>query len=49
MRSMQLGQVVDFIIEYNERERKARKEQEKAEKGQTKRKATAADVKAFCG
>lgn len=49
IRRMQIGQLVDFCIEYNERERKARKEQEKQEKGQGKRKATQADIKAFFG
>ena len=49
IRRMQVGQLVDFCIEYNERNRKARKEQEKKEKGQSKRKATQADIKAFFG
>lgn len=44
MRKMQLGQVVDFCIAYNEREKKAEK-QEKS----NKRKATQADIKAFFG
>ena len=49
IRKMQIGQLVDFCIEYNEREKKAQKEQEKKEKGQSKRKATQADIKAFFG
>ena len=49
MRKMQLGQVVDFCIEYNEREKRKAKEREKAEKGQARRKATPADYKAFFG
>lgn len=49
IRRMQLGQLVDFCIEYNERNEKAKKEQEKREKGRSKRKATQADIKAFFG
>lgn len=49
MRRMQIGQVADFCMEYNEREEKSQRAQEKKEKGQTKRKATAADVKAYFG
>lgn len=49
IRRMQIGQLVDFCIEYNERERKAQKAQEKKAKGQSKRKATQADMDAFFG
>lgn len=49
MKRMQLGEVVDFCIGFNEREKRAAKEREKQEKGQTKRKATQADIKAFFG
>lgn len=50
---MQLGQVVDFCISYNERMEKAEKEAEKKaerdKKGEKKRKATQADINAFFG
>lgn len=49
IKRMQVGQLADFCEEYNEREKKARKEQEKQAKGQGKRKATQADIKAFFG
>lgn len=49
IRRMQIGQLADFCTEYNEREKKARKAQEKQAKGQSKRKATQADIKAFFG
>lgn len=43
MRKMTLGQVVDYVIEYNNR-------QEKAEKNEpTKRWATQGDINAFLG
>lgn len=49
MRKMQLGQVIDFCIEYNNREKRLAKERERQEKKGTTRKATAADYKAFFG
>jgi len=42
---MQLGQVVDFCIDYNNRNKRA----EKAAKRPTKRKATQADINGFFG
>ena len=45
IRQMQLGQVVDFCIEYNEREKKA----EKKAKEPKRRKATQGDIDAFFG
>lgn len=45
---MQLGQVVDFVIEYNERQKAAEKAQEKRQKPK-KRKATQADIDAWLG
>lgn len=45
---MQLGQVVDFVIEYNERQKAAEKAQEKKQKPK-KRKATQADIDAWLG
>lgn len=42
---MQLGQVVDFVIAYNERQKDAEKE----EKKNHKRKASQKDINAFFG
>lgn len=47
MRRMTVGQVVDFVIAYNERQKTAEKEQEKPKF--TKRKATQNDINAFFG
>lgn len=49
IRKMQLGQVVDFVIAYNERQKEAEKAHERAEKKQNKRKATQNDINAFFG
>lgn len=49
IRKMQLGQVVDFVIAYNERQREAEKAQKRAEKGKIKRKGTQDDINAFFG
>lgn len=49
IRRMQLGQVVDFIIAHNERQREAEKAQKRAEKRGTKRKGTQNDINAFFG
>lgn len=49
MRRMQVGQIVDFCIEYNERAEQLEKARKKKAKGQEKRKATQADIKAFFG
>ena len=46
---MQLGQVVDFCIAYNERQKEAEKQQKIAEKRATRRKATQGDINAFFG
>lgn len=46
---MQVGQVVDFVIAYNEREKAAEKKQKDEEKHGKKRKATQADIDAFFG
>ena len=46
---MQIGQLVDFCIDYNERQKKAEKEAKIEEQGGRKRKATQADIDAFCG
>lgn len=45
---MQLGQVVDFVIEYNERHEKAERMAREEERA-TRRKATQADIDAFFG
>ena len=46
---MQLGQVVDFVIAYNERQKDAEKAEKRAEKRKTKRKASQNDINAFFG
>jgi hypothetical protein len=46
---MQLGQVVDFVIAYNERQKAAEKAQKRAEKRESKRKGTQNDINAFFG
>lgn len=49
IRRMQLGQVVDFVIAYNERQEEAEKAEKRAEKRGTKRKATQNDINTFFG
>ena len=49
IRRMQLGQVVDFCMAYNERQKAAEKAEKRAEKKGTKRKATQNDINAFFG
>ena len=49
IRQMQLGQVVDFVIAYNERQKEAEKAQKRAEKRGTKRKGTQNDINSFFG
>lgn len=49
IRRMQLGQVVDFVIVYNERQKRAEEAHKRAEKQGTKRKATQDDIRAFFG
>lgn len=46
---MQVGQVVDFCIAYNDRQETAEKAQKRAETHGTKRKGTQADINAFFG
>lgn len=46
---MQLGQIVDLCIDYNERQERAEKAQKRAEKRKTKRKGTQNDINAFFG
>ena len=49
IKKMQVGQVVDFCIAYNERQKAAEKAQKHAEKHGKKRKATQNDINAFFG
>lgn len=49
IRNMQLGQVVDFVIAYNARQRDAEKAQKRAEKRGIRRKASQNDINAFFG
>ena len=46
---MQLGQVVDFVISYNERQEKAEKRAKKEAKQGKKRKASQNDINAWFG
>ena len=45
IRSMQIGQVVDFVVDYNKRTNKAKEESKRPKK----RKATQADIQRFFG
>lgn len=49
IRRMQLGQVVDFVVAYNDRQKAAEKARKRAEKYGTKRKASQNDINAFFG
>ena len=49
IRRMQLGQVVDFVISYNERQEKAEKRAKKEAKQGKKRKASQNDINAWFG
>ena len=49
IKQMQIGQVVDFCIAYNNRQTQAEKAQKLAEKRGTKRKASQNDINAFFG
>ena len=49
IRRMQLGQVVDFVISYNERQEKAEKRAKKEAKQGKKRKASQKDINAWFG
>lgn len=49
LRKMQVGQVVDYVIAYNERQKRAEKKQKVEEKQGTKRRATQNDINAFFG
>ena len=49
VRRMQIGQLVDFCIDYNDRQKKAEAEAERAEKRGARRRATQSDINAFFG
>jgi hypothetical protein len=49
IRRMQLGQVVDFVISFNERQEKAEKRAKKEAKQGKKRKASQNDINAWFG
>lgn len=49
IRRMQLGQVVDFCIVYNERQERSEREAKKEEKRGRRRKASQKDINAFFG
>ena len=49
IKKMQIGQLVDFCIEYNNRRSKAEKHAERERKQGTRRKATQGDINAFFG
>jgi hypothetical protein len=49
IRKMQLGQVVDFVIAYNERQEQAEKARKRAEKFGNRRKGTQSDINSFFG
>ena len=45
MRRMPVGHIVDFVVDYNDREKRREKENEKPKR----RKATQADINSFFG
>ena len=49
IRRMQLGQVVDFCIEYNKRQERAEKAAEKSKGKPKKRLATQEEIRAYFG
>ena len=49
VRKMQIGQIVDYCVSYNERQKKAEKQAEREEKHGKRRKATQNDIDAFFG
>jgi hypothetical protein len=49
IRRMQIGQVVDFCISYNERQEQAEKQEQHEKKFGKRRKATQQDINAFFG
>ena len=49
IRKMQIGQVVDFCISFNDRQKEAEKKAKREEKFGHRRKATQNDINAFFG
>ncbi len=49
IRRMTVGQVVDFCVEYNNRQKRQEERAKREEKHGTKRKATQNDIDAFFG
>jgi len=49
IRRMQLGQVVDFIIDYNERQKRSEKQAKLEERRGHRRKASQNDINAWFG
>lgn len=49
IRKMQLGQVVDFVIAFNERQKKAERQAEREEARGKYRRATQEEINAFFG
>ncbi len=49
IKRMQLGQAVDFCIEYNNRQIEAQKRMEREDRRGNRRKATPADIRSFFG
>ena len=49
IRRMQLGQVVDFVIDYNERQEEADRRAKREEKRGHRRKASQNDINAWFG
>lgn len=49
IRRMQLGQVVDYIIDYNERQKRSEKQAKLEEKRGHKRKASQNDINSWFG
>ena len=49
VRRMQLGQVVDFVISYNERQERAEKEAKQEEKKARRHRASQSEINAFFG
>ena len=49
IKKMQIGQVVDFVIAYNDRQKAAERRQKHEQKHGKRRKATQSDINAFFG
>lgn len=49
IRRMQIGQLVDYCIAYNDRQKQAERRQKYEEKHGTKRRATQGDIDSFFG